>query len=366
MASAPPTLRKDIPTAPGRLFDEALDFFMPDAGRILLAGFDHVGDAWTESQIAAELERSGSLDAFMDIDPATDEMRSMFREIWEGPLDASNKRTEQRKAAAVQTFVSASEAAVRTSPIGTSDVAAKIYYRLFEPRSELAWWSIDRWTDTAITWSTNHAAEKVTLIDQTTREGMRAIVTEAYQTAPSSKAAIKSALLTLVDDKGKIRFGLDAPRARVFSKFVAGLQGSKLPAKRLESIKNRRFNELLNARVNTISQTEAVTVANAGQIETYERAAADGVLDIVVYVLEWVARALRCKRCAAMDGSTREIVKGRFVSDGTGPKGVESASMPDLHPGGWCFTRTIRRKEALRQPGNSVNARWVDAYRLAA
>ncbi len=352
MADSPPTLRREVPNAHGRLFDEALDLMMAPAGRLFLAAVDHVRDSesWTADNLLSELERRDSLDSFMDQDPATDEFRTILAEIWEGPLDDDGKRERREEALAVECYLSASDAAVRTSAIAAT-IAGQNRLRLDIPRMALPWWDLERWKGVAINWAQQHAAAAVTAIDQATRAGIREIITMAQRFEPSSRAAIRRALLSLARNDGTIRYGLDAVRARIFQNWIDANITSDIPAARAEAMKERRFNQLLRARSATIAQTEAVTVANASQIETYGTAVQDGVLDAKRYILEWVARSLRCRRCGAMDTSTREILAGRFVSDGSGPKGVESAEMPDLHPSGWCFTRSIRRDEAVRLPG---------------
>ncbi len=329
---APPAVRRDIPARLIRLFDRATR-----AGRgpirqtFLSAVREILNNSWTIAELEAELRRAGNLEALLE-GITGQEVFGQFRhrqlDSYEGPLDESGRRIRHR-APVVDVYVSAGDAAVVTSPIRDS------------------WWSTDRFTQRAIDWVDSIGAQRVTVVGESTKAGIRTLLSEAFATG-QDRDWIKRALVAM-DGDGTLRLGLDKPRARAYMRFIEELE-PKLSAKRRAQLIGREYNRLLRSRAATVAQTEVVTIGNTAQMDTYQTAAMDGALDTEIYILEWVTRTIGCARCIPMDGATREILSGRFVSDGSGPKGVESAEQPCLHPRGWCFSRVIRRSEARRQP----------------
>lgn len=335
--SPPPPPR--VPLQVADIFDQAtglsrgsLEYWFGEAVRRLIAGVDI-------AELERELVRYGNLDRWLADQKAIrsfEDFRSGFRNAFEGSSDKDGRRSSRARAAIVQTFVAGADVAVQTSRIANT------------------WFKLDRWLERAIKWIDLNAANRITGIDQRTADGIRAIVSEAFKTEGVGMAGIKRALLSLDGSDGKVRFGLDASRAKSLNKYIAELvdpvKGADYSAKRIQQLIDRRYRQLLRDRAGVIALTESVTAANAGQVNAYQVAAQEGALSAETYILEWVARTIACLRCKAFDTSTREITGGVFISDGSGPKGVESVEYPDIHPGGFCFLRSIRRTEARRPP----------------
>ncbi len=332
---APPTLRKNIPLELSSLFDNAQGLSHGALSRAFFAAVGHLIASWDIEEIERQLNLYGNLNQWLETNPeavaALAEFRQVLKDAFEGKRDSSGRRSTKHRAAIVQTFVSAADGAVRTSPIPST------------------WFSLERWTNEAIRFVENRSAARIVGIDQATREGIRAIISEAFSEFGTGRDGITRALVAL-DGSDGLRLGLDPRRSRTLVRWINENITPDIPAPRARKMIDRRYRQLLRQRAVVIAQTESVYTANAGYVEAVQLAVAEGQLDPNIYILEWVARVIRCPRCAAMDTSTREIHGGSFVSDGSGPLGIEAIAFPDLHPNGWCFIRTIRRSDALRLP----------------
>lgn len=326
---APPPIRDDIPDLIIELFDTALGLGRTTTEADILRAIESLSQVWTASEFEEELRRIGNLERFLEDGEPWVDFRGDLRDSWEGVADPDTGLRARADAPMVQVFVGSSDASAVTSPIPDN------------------WWKTERWTQEAISWVDRVGATRVTAVSDGTKGGIRQLIQTALEDGSDRDWIART--MAAMDGDGSLRLGLDAPRSRTFMKFVNSLDPSLPPGRRRRLI-DRRYKQLVRARAKVIAQTEVVTIANEAQVATYQAAAQEGALNTQVYVMEWVARAIACKRCIAMDGATREINSGRFVSDGSGPRGVETAEMPDLHPNGWCFTRIIRRSEAERQP----------------
>lgn len=279
-------------------------------------------------------------------EPDPDEISSLV--IRHEPWNA--ERLEPGKAPVVQTMTSAGRIAARTTdPIRSG------------------WWELRRMIEEMVAWAKLNAAARVTAIDDATRAGIREIVTSAFDFEEGTDRDAIARALRALDGTAGLRLGLDAPRQRTLMKFIDGLEPipGSLPTRRREALSRRQkllidreYNRLFKARRATIARTESVTIGNEGQAITWEKAALDGELDTAAYVLLWVERTIACPRCLAMGGATREISGGLFVSDGTGPKGVEVTSVPDLHVNGVCQMITARRGDVAAPRQVSAEMTW--------
>ena len=152
------------------------------------------------------------------------------------------------------------------------------------------------------------------------------------------------------------KLGLSAPLERSYDAFVAAVvdpdgEHATLTPKAKRRLIEKEYKRLIEYRSFLVGHTESWEATNFGNLTALQQAAASGAIDTVAYLLEWVTRLINvCPRCIAFDGSTREIKTGFFVSDGSGPKGVEEAERPEIHPGGYCGFRTIAREDALFAP----------------
>lgn len=329
---SPPPNRDEIPEEMSRLFDLALRFGRDAVEEDFLAAVKKLSETWTVAEIEEELRRAGSLEAFLEGaagKQAFGDFNADLRDSYEGPREDDGRRLNRHKAPLVNVYVSASDSATVLSPIRES------------------WWTTQRWNQEAIDWADRVAANRVTIVSDGTKEGIRAIVKEAFEDGRDREWIART--LVALDGDGSLRLGLDARRGKTLMRFIADMDKS-IPQARRKKLIDRRYRQLLKDRAATIAQTEVVQVGNEAQVATYQAASLEGELDSSIYVIEWVTRAIGCRRCIAMDGATREINSGRFVSDGSGPRGVETAEAPDLHPRGFCFTRIIRRSEAKRLP----------------
>jgi hypothetical protein len=94
--------------------------------------------------------------------------------------------------------------------------------------------------------------------------------------------------------------------------------------------------------------TESYDAGNAGIVQFWEEAVNQGNLDGEEYVLEWLARigtTGTCPRCIALDGKTRHITTGLFVSDivasGSFKGQIIRIKRPVVHPRCRCATRIV-------------------------
>ena len=338
LAVAPPTVRRDIPLRFASLLDAATRLGRSEVERAFLEAVEYLVGAASIDDIERELRTYGTLERFLEKDPdwleAMVQFRERYRDAYEGERDENGRRTAQHLAPIVSVWAAASDAAAQLSPVRSS------------------WWSLERWIDEAVRWARDEGSKRVTVVAESVKRGIAAIVSDAYGDGRDRDWVAKT--LRVMDGDGRLNLGLDVPRSRVLAKYARSIE--HLPEARRAKLVEKRYQQLLRARAKTIAQTEVMDAANSSQLQTFAAAAREGELSTEEYVIEWIARALRCPRCEAMDGSTREILSGRFVSDGSGPKGVETIEMPDLHPRGWCFTRLIPRVDAKRQPVSAPNA----------
>lgn len=327
----PPPIRQ-VPEQLAELFDAAAKLGRSAMEADFIAAAKLLSAGWTAEEIERALLQDGSLEALMSGTVGQElfaDFRDELRDSYEGPREPDGRRLSRHRAPLVNAYVSASDAAVVTSPIRDD------------------WWTTERWTQNAIDWVDRTSAQKITQVTEATKGGVRALIKEAFGDG-NDRAWIAKTMVAL-DADGSLRLGLDAPRSRTLMIFTNDLDPS-IPAGRRRRLIDRRYRQLLRSRAETISQTEVVDLGNVAQMDTFQSAALEGELDARLYVVEWVTRAIGCPRCIAFDSQTREISSGRFVSDGSGPKGVETASMPEIHPRGWCFTRIVRRSEAKNPP----------------
>ena len=351
-------LRDGIPSAVWRGFDRAVAKAHGPIRGAFRRSTDILRSAFTLDEARDSLQLIRDLESLISTPSAVERWRPATEELLDlylGPrerlpqetsagvriLDPWNAdRVEPGKAIVARVMTDAGKVAVLTS----------------EPL-DIEWWDRRRMLEEMVRWASQNAAARVTLIDDATRAGIREIVLEAFDPGGGlDRDGIARALRALDGSDGRLRLGLDAPRQRSLMKFIDSLP-ARMPRGRRQRLIDRRFNQLLRARAQTIAITEAATIGNRGQIITLEQAAADGELDAALYLLEWVARAINvCPRCQAFDRSTREIEGGEFISDGTGPRGVERSSGPTLHVRCMCVTRSIRRQDSEKPPGAESDA----------
>lgn len=354
---APRPLRDDIPDDVWKGFDRAIAPLRPKIRGAFRRYVELLQTAFTIEQLEAVLRRDRNLEAIVS-SPDAEEMKRPAREelydLYLGPRrqtraerDASGGLNATRRGVEPWNAVrdQPAKAPVVRTMLATSKVAADTSEAI--PRG---WWNSKALETEMVRWAELTAAARVTSVTDGTRAGIRQVVTSAFDFEDGTdRDGIARALRALDGTNGKVRLGLDAPRQKTFMKFVddypAIPAGTPARARRMLEIRrqkalDRRFRSLLRQRADTIARTEASNVGNAGQVATWQKALADGEItgDLV---LEWVTRSIRvCPRCRALDGATREIAGGQFVSDGSGPKGVETPSAPTLHPR--CFPGSVR------------------------
>lgn len=238
----------------------------------------------------------------------------------------------------LRSYFSGSRAAVTHSPIDVQRVPLKKFLD-------------DRMRTKAIEWLDTHGAAKVTNITDSTKDSLRVIISRASQEGSDVKR-IERLLVSLGDDVKGPRLGLHRHQQELFEKLID--ETVDVPAFERGRILHQDWQRKMRRRGRLIARTETLTAANEGASDAYKEAVAEDMIDADLYLLEWVTRVIKvCKRCQAMDGATRELTGGVFTSDGSTGK-TETTENPDLHPGGYCGTRTIRRADALRKPGESA------------
>jgi hypothetical protein len=325
---APPPVEDDVEDEVVRLFDDALDVGRPGVAAALAAAVAALAEAWTLEDVEAALRRSGHLEELLEGERGVEAwaaFRAAFRDAYEGEHDADGRRLRY-DAPVVLTWLAASDAA--------SHVAPSVHR---------SWWRADRFADEAVSWVDRVGANRLTGAVEATKDGVREVLRYAFVNRRGDHDWV-ARVLELLDGEDGLRLGLDARRAEWLARFATDLDAS-VPAARRTQLVERRYQQLLGQRYATVAQTEVMQVANAAQARTWELAVQEGEVDDRLWVLAWVARAMACKRCFAMVGATREISGGVFVSDGSGPYGVEAVEVPDLHPNGWCFMQPRLRSE---------------------
>ena len=372
---APRPLRDDIPAAVWQGFDRAIASLRPKIRGAFTRYSGLLQTAFTLEQMEAALRRDGNLEAIVSSPDAEELKRPAREELYDLYLGPRRRTRAERDLAFLPPTrgLYVTSTGVVPSPIGppvfnaVRDQPAKApVVRTMLATSKVAadtsagiprgWWNSKELETEMVRWAELNAAARVTSITDGTRAGIRQIVTSAFDVEDGTdRDGIARALRALDGTGGKVRLGLDAPRQKTLMKFIddypvippgTPARTRKVLEVRRQKAIDRRFAQLLKQRRVTIARTEALTVGNHGQDQTWRKAAADGTLDTALYVLIWITRALGvCPRCLAMRNSTREIEGGEFVSDGSGPRGVETAAVPDLHPLGYCTMTTGRRAD---------------------
>lgn len=292
--------------------------------RMVVGAFESLASGWLLADVRTELVATRNLEGMLEGSVGASLWRRVtvaLGAIWESPIDRGMAENLAELPPAIRTYLTASQGAAAGAPIPGN------------------WWSLDYWRQTAATWARASAANKITGINGTTKAGIREIVARAFAENDVNTAIAK--ILQAMDGDGKLQIGLDRRRANIFYNFIENLDPDLSPAKRAQLIR-RRYQKLLRQRMELIAHTEAMDAANEAQLVTLEQAAREGLID-PLYELEWVTRTVACARCKAFDGQRRAFGFAFFRSDGSGPYGVETAFRPEIHPGGYCMLRTVRR-----------------------
>lgn len=163
--------------------------------------------------------------------------------------------------------------------IDTEDLKVLEGLRTLKPKSDLLVMRFDVKNPAVIDWATQHAAELVTQVADTTRDNIRAAIADLQESGDWADAY--DSILSAVGD---------------------------------------------GARADLIARTETMLAANNGQRQAWDQAVDNGLLTGAERVV-WIATEGACHECDALDGEERDI-DGEYSGDG--------ADGPPAHPNCRC------------------------------
>ena len=221
---------------------------------------------------------------------------------------------------------------------------------LSTPVTDASTFAFEQVFERAVLWLDREGARLVTSVTEGTKQAIRQIISEAYV----EPVGIREAARRLLKLKG---FGLTVRQELTLRRYTTALitgeiEGSAgLTSKQIDRLVLKRFNLMRKQRARLVARTESYNAGNAAQRELWDETVLQGLLDVDVYVLQWVTRVIRvCPRCISLSGKTAEIHGGLFTGKpvvGAGKwNGIQIViARPTVHPGCFCSMRVIRRPE---------------------
>jgi len=134
--------------------------------------------------------------------------------------------------------------------------------------------------------------------------------------------------------------GLNQPQANALLNYREKLKAANIPLQDYEKMVGKYRDKLLRDRAEMVARTEAMDAANTGEIEVWNQAADQGLVDPDKSTKTWEAGGGSCEICQAMDGVTVPINDPFILPDG------DSVYAPPAHPNCSCtITTNIEVKE---------------------
>lgn len=173
----------------------------------------------------------------------------------------------------------------------------------------------------AVAWAERVGGRLISGINQTTREGLRAIIAGGIEAGTNPRETARAI---------RARIGLTSRQARAVATYYEELEaeGGRDLAGKVE----RYAAKLLRQRAEMIARTETMAAVNEGQLELWRQARADGLLPAAVE-RTWVTTPddRLCPICEPMEGQTVALEEV-FVS----PEDGSEAMAPPIHPSCRC------------------------------
>lgn len=140
--------------------------------------------------------------------------------------------------------------------------------------------------------------------------------------------------------------GMNSVQAKAMENLESSMRKKGKSEKQIEKAKEQYRNRAIKYRARMIADTEAVDAVNFGQLELWQQAREEQLIDPEVMVKEWVVTPSDklCDHCKAMDGQQKHL-DDLFV-DPTGT--FRPVYAPTLHPSCRCSMILTRKKEGKK------------------
>lgn len=137
--------------------------------------------------------------------------------------------------------------------------------------------------------------------------------------------------------------GLNSVQANALNNLEASMVKKGKTEKQIQKAKDQYIKRAVKYRSEMIANTEAVDAVNFGQLEMWQQAREEQLIDPDVMVKEWVVTPSDklCDHCKAMDGQQRHL-DDMFI-DPTGT--FRAVYAPTLHPSCRCSMILTRKKK---------------------
>lgn len=182
-------------------------------------------------------------------------------------------------------------------------------------------------------WARRHSVKMVTDITRDTRIALRDIVSRAIanNTPPAQTARLIKSTIGLDSRRAD---AVDALRQRIIDnpggKVWAGNRPIRVPEKVTTAYVRAQADKyaahLLNDRAISIARTETIQAANEGQLQQWDQAVQDGLLDPNRDGKQWLPSPDACEECLALEGEV--VALGESFEGGI--------ASPPLHPNCRC------------------------------
>ena len=180
-------------------------------------------------------------------------------------------------------------------------------------------WAFDVVNDRGLRVLQERGAARVVQITEETRKAIRAALVEmSMQGVPAATQA----------KRVKELVGLTEAHAQAVQNLRAKLIDEGVAPARVEALAARKANELLNWRALTIARTETIAALAAGQRESWEQAASEGLFEPQTAMQAWSTSSDEgvCDICDPMNG--QEVPYGQPFTTGDG----DDVYDPPAHP----------------------------------
>lgn len=246
------------------------------------------------SRVAAAIRTGGDVLAALPVEVLTVRLRTdigrLFRDVYEQGGDAAAKRLKARLVGKDVTF-----------------------------ETQVDQWAFDVLNPRGLQALQAKAAERVVQITEETRKALRAALAEMHeQGVPAAKQAARI----------KELIGLTEQQTRTVENLRAELTDAGTAPARVDALTSRKANELLTQRALTIARTETIAALAAGQRESWEQAASEGLFEPETAMQAWSTSSDEgvCDICDPMNG--QEVPYGQPFTTGDGDEVYD----PPAHP----------------------------------
>lgn len=237
-----------------------------------------------ESRVAATIRRGGDVLAALPLEVLTTRLTTdlgrLFRTVYEQGGDAAAKKLKARLVGKDVTF-----------------------------ETQVDQWAFDVVNGRALRVLEAQGAARVVQITEATRAALRTMLTDmAIAGVPAQQQAKRI----------KQVIGLTEAHAQAVETLRATLTEQGVAPARAQTLTTRKANELLNLRALTIARTETIAALAAGQRESWQQAADEGLFEPATAMQEWntAEDEATCAICEPMDG--QQVPFGQPFTTGEG------------------------------------------------